>query len=390
MKLMKIILLFYLLLQISAAWPEAYLPTDDSEVLERLPVATEEKKRLRTLQKQANDNPKNYRLAVSLGREYLALGRSNSDPRFYGYAEALLTPWLSTQYGQPEALVIRATILQNRHHFKSAITDLKAALNFNPRLPEAWLTLAAIYEAQGEHTLALRSCLALTKFSVSLVSTACINSALSLSGQALSAYRQLSAAVTYAHAEAAEKTWVYNLLAELAERLNLDEEADTWYQKALAQNYRSVYLLASYADYLLDQHRHHEVLDLLDGETQADTLLLRLTLAEQQIKSKQFDGHASLIKAKIAAAKARGDTVHQGDEARFSLQVLKDAKTSLTLAIDNWAVQKEPRDARILLEAALAAKQPEAARPVIQFMEKTHLEDARLGSLLKQAKEHAS
>ena len=386
MKLIEIILFSCLMLQSAVVWPEAYIPKDDDEILERLPIATGERIRLKELQLQANKKPGDYNFALSLARDYIALGRTNSDPRYYGYAEALLTPWLSAQNQQPEALVLRATILQNRHDFQAALTDLKTALQLNPRIPEAWLTLAAVYEVQGDYPSALRSCLALARFSAALTTTTCINSALGLSGQAQSAYGQLVAAISNTQGDLEEMTWTYNLLAELAERLNRVQEADNWYEKAINQNYRSVYLLASYADFLLDHKRADEVIELLRGETRADTLLLRLTLAEQQLQHKDFNQHAELIKDRIAAAKTRGDTVHQGDEARFSLHVLEDAEMALKLATSNWAVQKEPRDARILLEAAIAAKKPDAALPVLKFMEQTHLEDARLTPLLEQAK----
>jgi tetratricopeptide (TPR) repeat protein len=387
MKLIKIILFSCLILQSTVVWPEAYVPKDDGEILERLPVATGERKRLRELRLQANKNSSDYKLALTVARDYITLGRANSDSRYYGYAEALLKPWLDAQNGQPDALVLRATILQNRHDFEAALYDLKAALQLNPRLPQAWLTLAAVYEVQGDYPAALRSCLALARFSASLTATICLNSALSLSGQAQTSYQQLAVAVTNTQTDSEEFTWAYTLLAELAERLNRLQEADNWYQKAITQNHRSVYLLASYADFLLDHNRSDEVIDLLQGETRADTLLLRLTLAEQQLQHKDFNQHAELIKDRIAAAKARGDTVHQGDEARFSLHVLEDAETALKLATSNWAVQKEPRDARILLEAAIAAKKPNASLPVLKFLEQTHLEDFRLVPLLKLAKE---
>ena len=386
MKLIEIILFSCLMLQSAVVWPEAYIPKDDDEILERLPIATGERIRLKELQLQANKKPGDYNFALSLARDYIALGRTNSDPRYYGYAEALLTPWLSAQNQQPEALVLRATILQNRHDFQAALTDLKTALQLNPRIPEAWLTLAAVYEVQGDYPAALRSCLALARFSASLAATICLNSALSLSGQAQTSYQQLAVAVDSIQGNQEELTWAYTLSAELAERLNRLQEADNWYQKAITQNHRSVYLLTSYADFLLDHNRPDEVIDLLQGETRADTLLLRLTLAEQQLQHKDFNQHAELIKDRIAAAKTRGDTVHQGDEARFSLHVLEDAEMALKLATSNWAVQKEPRDARILLEAAIAAKKPDAALPVLKFMEQTHLEDARLTPLLEQAK----
>jgi tetratricopeptide (TPR) repeat protein len=281
--------------------------------------------------------------------------------------------------------VLRATILQNRHDFQAALFDLESALKLNPRLPQAWLIQAAIYEVQGDYPSALRGCLALARFSAALTATICIHSALSLSGQALSSYQQL-ATVVGKQGDPEELTWAYTLMAELAERLSLIKEADDWYQKAIDQEYRSVYLLTSYADFLLDQNRPDEVIDLLQGETRADALLLRLTLAEQRLRTKQFDEHKNLIKDRIAAAKARGDKVHQGDEARFTLHVLKDGQSALKLAISNWAVQKEPRDARILLEAAVTAKQPNAALPVIKFIGRTRLEDARLLPLLKLAK----
>ncbi len=262
---------------------------------------------------------------------------------------------------------------------------LNNALNLNPRLPQAWLTQAAIYEVQGNYPSALRSCLALARYTNSLAATICVQSALSLSGQAQSSYQQLAAIVSD-QGDPEELTWAYTMLAELAERLSLVNEAEAWYQKALNQNFRSVYLLTSYADFLLDQNRAEAVIDLLKGETQADALLLRLTLAEQQLQSQHFNEHANLIKDRIAAAQSRSDKVHQGDEARFILYVLKDAQTALKLACANWEVQKEPRDARILLEAALAAKQPDASLPVIRFIEQTRLEDKRLIPLLNSLK----
>ncbi|WP_411728263.1 tetratricopeptide repeat protein [Methyloglobulus sp.] len=386
MNIIKLIVVAWLVFQSPSAWTAAYTPKDDAEVLERLPVATGERKRLRELRIQLNENPGDYRLALDLARDYIALGRSNSDPRYYGYAETLLNAWLRTNNLQPDALVLRATILQNRHDFQAALADLKVALKLNPRLPQAWLTLAAVFEVQGDYPSALRSCLALAKFSAALPAAICINSALSLSGQARPSYTQLASAVADVKGDPEELTWAYVILAEIAERLDLGKEAESWYQKAVALGRRSVYLLTTYSDFLLDHNRPAEVLDLLQGETRADALLLRLTLAEQRLQRKQFNEHADLIKDRIAAAKSRGDTVHQGDESRFVLHVLKDNQTALKLAISNWAVQKEPRDARILLEAAVTAKQPDAALPVIKFMEQTHLEDARLMPLLKLAK----
>jgi len=51
------------------------------------------------------------------------------------------------------------------------------------------------------------------------------------------------------------------------------------------------------------------------------------------------------------------------------------------LASRNFALQKEPRDARILLEAALASSEPAAARPALDWMAATGIEDPALARL---------
>jgi hypothetical protein len=47
-------------------------------------------------------------------------------------------------------------------------------------------------------------------------------------------------------------------------------------------------------------------------------------------------------------------------------------------------VQREPADARILLESALAAGNREAAQPVLDWLSANHVEDLRLQRLATQ------
>jgi hypothetical protein len=96
---------------------------------------------------------------------------------------------------------------------------------------------------------------------------------------------------------------------------------------------------------------------------------------------------AATLAARYHAAQLRGDTVHQQEEARFRLEVLGEAKNALALAQENWKVQKEPRDARILLESALAAKEPAAAAPAVQWLRSSRIEDKRLQDLAASLRE---
>jgi hypothetical protein len=113
---------------------------------------------------------------------------------------------------------------------------------------------------------------------------------------------------------------------------------------------RDVYLLGAFADFLLDQGRYEEARDLLNGDTRAETLLLRLALAEQPLNSAHRQDRAQQIRAQFAAEWARGDELHLREEARFTLHLLNQPVKALRIALRNWDLQREPADSRIVTE----------------------------------------
>lgn len=366
------------------AMAEPYRPKGDAEILERAATPGPAGRELRRLRAEVARQPDQSRIAFELTQRYIRQGRSDADPRYYGYAEAVLQPWLRAATPPADALLLHATVLQNRHAFPAALAELDRALRSDPRLGSAWLTRAAILEVQGDYPAALQSCLAVAKYASPLSSAVCFQSALSLSGQAAASYAQLVQAVESTAASPSERQWAQTTLAELAERLDRPADAESWYRQALAADKPTTYVLATYADFLLQQNRPAEARELLRDETRADPLLLRLTLAEQRLGAAEFTAHADSLNARFAAANARGDATHQGDESRYALHIRRDVQAALQLALANWAVQKEPRDARLVLEAAGAANDPDAAKPVLDFLARTRLEDARLAAWAQQ------
>ena len=150
------------------------------------------------------------------------------------------------------------------------------------------------------------------------------------------------------------------------------------------------YLLAAYADFLLDRGRPAEVLVLLKDKERSDLLLLRLALAAKAAGAPGLAAWSSDLAARFDAARLRGDTVHQKEESRFALGLKGDKARALTLARENYAVQRECADARILLEAALAAGQPQAAEPVLKWMAESQVESVVLRGLAARLKGAAS
>ncbi len=178
------------------------------------------------------------------------------------------------------------------------------------------------------------------------------------------------------------------LLAEMAERRGDVRAAEVNFKRALALDPRDSYLIGAYADCLLEQRRPAEVVELVKSQTRIDALLLRYALALQQIPGSDAalrNADAELA-ARFNAAMRRGDTVHQREQARYELHVRGNTKAGLDLAQKNWAVQKESADLRILLEAALKAKDPAAAAPALEWVRRHTVEDvlvARLAARLK-------
>ena len=175
------------------------------------------------------------------------------------------------------------------------------------------------------------------------------------------------------------RAWVLSYLAEMAARLGDAQAAETHYRTALTADPSDAFLLAAYADLLLDQTRPQEAIKLLKGQERADGLLLRLSLAQRAAGDEKWRESRDLLAARFAAAKLRNDRVHLREEARFTLHLLDQPQVALALALENWAIQKEPADARLVLEASSAAKVPQAAVQVRDWISAKRLEDVGIG-----------
>jgi len=370
----------------SVAKAEPFVPTDDLQVVERLPTpATGIKRELRTLRDSLANNPNDLHLAVRLARRYIEIGRTEGDPRYYGYAEAVLQPWWRLAAPPVDVLLLRATLNQNRHEFAAALADLSAVLAAQPLNAQAWLTRAVILQVTGQYGDARKSCARLAPLTPALVTATCIADVLSVSGETADAHAQLSAALDAApEADAGLRAWSLSVLAEVAVRAGDPIAAERHYRAALAIGIKDVYLLGSYADFLLDRDRPAEVRALLAEETRIDPLLLRLALAEAALKTPELAEHVGALQARFATARLRGDAVHRREEARFALHLLQQPAEALRLAQENWQVQHETWDARLMLEAAQAAGEPDAAADVLAWLKETRLEDPMISALIVQ------
>ena len=90
------------------------------------------------------------------------------------------------------------------------------------------------------------------------------------------------------------------------------------------------------------------------------------------------------LAGRVAANRQRGETLHRREESRYALRVEHDVTRALELAVANWAQQREVADARVLLEAAAAAKSKSAAAPGVAWLDATKLPMPALRALVKE------
>ncbi len=365
-----------------------HIPASGSTVIEQLPRRADAGQReLRRMRAELAASPNDLALATRAAQFYISTGRNETDPRYYGYAQAALKPWWTLSAPPPQVRLLRATLLQATHRFPEALADLDAVVAADPQNAQAWLTRATVQTVRGDYEGATRSCARLSGLTTELVTITCITNVTTMTGRARSSETLLEmAARRSADADTGTQVWVQTQLAEMALRRGDAASAETRFQRGLQLAPRDSYLLGAYADLLLDQRRAGDVVKLLRGQLRIDALLLRHALALQQLP-----GEAPALKRAVAdltarfdAAMLRGDTVHQREQARFELQLRGDSKTALVLAKQNWAIQKEPADMRILLEAAQKAGDPLAAEPVLTWIARHKLEDVALTRLARQ------
>ncbi len=371
-------LVFWTVAQAADAAPRK--PLDDSEVLERLPsrAGDASSRELAALRAAMLAAPGKAAPAAELAQGYFDLAMARGDPRYVGYAEAVVA-----RFSDPMPASLRLTrglLRQYRHDFDGALSDFAAALELDPGLADAHAWRGAIYLVQANYVAAQGECDALRRLDRGTLFGACFGLVQAYGGQLEAGYRTLQHALANT-SDAGNRLWLLTRLGEVAAWRGQADQAERHYREALGLGRDDGYLLAAWGDFLLDSGRPADVLKQLAGWEVSDGLLLRLAEAEASLKLPGAARLATMLDDRFAAARQRGDTTHRAEEARYQLRLRGDAKQALRLAAENYRVQREPRDARILLEASIAAGDPAAAQGARDWLRSSGFEDARLRAL---------
>jgi hypothetical protein len=274
-------------------------------------------------------------------------------------------------------------VLQAFHDFKAAAADLDAVLAKSPANAQARLSRAFVRMVTGDTDGAKQDCFSLPSRAGLMAAQICRARIEALTGAEEQAFMRLQRLLN-ADTSSSEPMHRFALavMADVALALGRTGEAERYFVEASSAGTREAALLAAHADLLLDADRPAEVLNLLDGKGEADIIMLRQAIAARRLNDPRLAALEAVLDERFAASKASGVRVHLREEARYRLEVKGDDRLALQLARDNWSVQKEPADARLLLECALAVGDKTAAADVTGFVRRTGLNDKRLAPLI--------
>jgi tetratricopeptide (TPR) repeat protein len=353
----------------------AYIPNSDNTVLAELPAGTRfaDVSARRLAQSRVD-------VAIPLAQFYIQQSRLRGDLRYLGYAQAVLAPWVNQSPPAPDVLVLQATLQQSRHEFGASLAMLERALSERPNNPQALLIQATVLRVVGRYSEAGSACDRFSRLVEPRLGALCVQSLRGLNGHLDSAYAALLQLSPQGWLSS-EKSWLYSEFGEMAVRLGRDDEAQHWFQEDVNLVPTDFYVRAAYADLLLRQGHPGEVLTLLQGQESFEPLLLRIAIAQRQLHDPQLTQNSARLKAAFAEEEQRGEAVHRREQARFLLEVEDQPTLSLAAALKNWAVQREPDDVLVLVNAAKAAGNPQAAKPAFDFIRAQGLSDVRMNVL---------
>ncbi len=342
---------------------------DDQEILITLPAGTQ----------TPDTPPRNARDAADRIQEYLTEARSLGDPRYLGYAQAVLDNW------PPERMtdrlhILSATLNQSLHRFETAREQLTRVIEQSDdraQTIQARLTLANLELVQGRYTPALDHCQQLANEFPGLIAASCSAQVEARTGEPRAAYDALVTRTNRAPAaDTIGRIWAEGTLADIAAQLDLPAAEQHW-RRVLTLAPDDLYARAQLADWLLARGDNEAVIRLTDDFEQVDSLAVIRAIAMQRLDHPETDRLTARLEERFREARWRGNLLHQRDLARYALDVEGDAPSALTYARENWQDQREPLDTRLLLRAAKAAGDESAVTEVRAWLKRHNQNDAR-------------
>lgn len=369
-----------------------YSPDASAVVLaESVHTPGQQQGQLRQLDLAWRAQPQDLNTALAYARAVFTLGLTQGDLRWYGSAKAALSPWWQASDLPAEGFFLRGLVKQGFHEFEAGLQDINRAIAIEPQHAEFWswrfalhLLLADMQAARQDHEKMAQ----LFGPEEAKVYRAVL---LYRTGQAQAAVAQLQSAITAAQfKDASSQAWLGFHLGEALRVAGQPAKALAVWDQQLKAQPQSHLLRLSLADLLNQQGQHAKAKKVANAAASTDALLMQALLASRALKDPDEARLASQMAARLQSQALRQEALIERPKLIYQIAYGQDLGAGLALSVENWQLQKEPPDAVLFVQAALAMKQARAAEPVLAWAEKTGYTDPQLAPLLAQLQAHPS
>jgi len=382
---------------------ERYRPSEAAVVLSAsVHAASGRQNSLRALDKAWRAQPQNLPAALAYARAVFTLGLTEGDLRWYGSAKASLTPWWTAADLPADAYFLRGLVKQGFHDFQEGLQDINRAIALEPARAEFWSWRFALHLLLADMAAAQKDIEKIGRLFGS--EEAQVYSAVLLyrTGQPLPAVELLSRAIrSVNYQDASSQDWLGFHLGEAYRVAGQPAKALAVWGQRLQASPQSHLIRLSLADLLNQQGQYRQALTIAMAATgsgnvpnstasMTDALLMQAVLASRGLKDPDEIRLASQLEARLQSQALRQEALIERPKLIYQIAYGRDLKAGLALSINNWQLQKEPPDAVLFVQAALALGQARAAEPVVNWAEKTGYADPQLTPLLAQLKAHPS
>lgn len=356
---------------------------------------------LRALDQAWRAQPQNLPTALAYARAVFTLGLTEGDLRWYGSAKAALKPWWTVADLPAEAYFLRGLVKQGFHDFQEGLQDINRAIALEPARAEFWSWRFALHLLLADMSAAQKDIEEMGRLLGAEEADVYRAVLLYRTGQPLAAVAMLSRALRSAsYQDPSSQDWLGFHLGEAHRVAGQPARAlDVWSQRLKASP-QSHLIRLSLADLLNQQGQYREAKTIAMAATSSnapnspatltDALLMQAVLASRGLKDPDEGRLASQLEARLQSQALRQEALIERPKLIYQIAYGRDLKAGLALSIDNWQLQKEPPDALLFVQAALALGQARAAEPVVKWAEKTGYTDPQLTPMLAQLQSHPS
>jgi len=382
----------------SANAQERFLPQASAVVLAAsVHTAGGHASSLRTLDQAWRAQPQDLPTALAYARAVFSLGFNEGDLRWFGSAKAALMPWWQAADLPADGFFMRGLVKQGFHDFDGGLKDINQAISLNPERAEFWSWRFALHLLQANMSAARQDADEIARRFGPEEGQIYHAVLLYRTGQASSAVQLLSTSLrSPGYQDDASQVWIGFHLGEAHRVAQQPERAIAVWQQLLQAHPQSHLLRLSLADLLNQQGQFQQAKSVATAQASpsnsnlTDALLMQAVLASRGLKAPDEAALAGQMAARLKSQALRQESLIERPKLIYQIAYGHDLAAGLALSIENWQQQKEPPDAVLFAQAALARQQARAAEPVVQWAQTTGYTDPQLAPLITQLKAHPS